>query len=82
MPNEVRITRRIAATRDEIFDAWTDPKSVMEWMIPFAGGSTKAQLDARIGGLFHIELINQGQTYRKRRSYTALTGSEFVARIG
>jgi uncharacterized protein YndB with AHSA1/START domain len=28
--HEITITRKIAASPDEVYDAWTDPKSVME----------------------------------------------------
>jgi uncharacterized protein YndB with AHSA1/START domain len=48
MAHEVRLSRRLAGTPDEVYDACTDPKSVMEWMIPLPGGRTTAQLDPRV----------------------------------
>ena len=63
MPDEVRLTRTIAAAADDVFDAWTDAKSLAQWMMPIAGGSTRAQVDARVGGRFHIDMTGNGKTY-------------------
>ena len=72
MAHEIRITRRLAATPDEVYEAWTDPKSVSEWMIPIPGGSTKATLDPRVGGRFHIDMIGGGKTYPHDGEYLRL----------
>ena len=62
MPAEVRLTRTIAAAADDVFDAWTDAESLAQWMMPIAGGSTRAQVDARVGGRFHIDMTGNGKT--------------------
>jgi uncharacterized protein YndB with AHSA1/START domain len=72
MAQDVRLTRRIAATPDEIYDAWTDPKSVAEWMVPIPGGTTKAEIDPRVGGRFHIDMMGQGQTIPHDGEYLRL----------
>jgi uncharacterized protein YndB with AHSA1/START domain len=63
MANEIRLTRKIAATPDEVFDAWTDAESLAQWLVPIAGGSTTARVDARVGGTFHIDMIGNDQVY-------------------
>lgn len=63
MANEIRLTRRIAASVDEVFDAWTDAGSLAQWMVPIAGGATRAQVDARVGGRFHIDMAGNGKVY-------------------
>ena len=60
MANELRLSRRIAATPAEVFDAWTRADQVNRWLIPAGPGSTRAQLDARVGGRFHLDLTNEG----------------------
>ena len=72
MPDGLRITRKIAATPDELYDAWTDPESVMEWMIPMPGGSTRAKLDLRVGGRFQIDMMGDGKTYPHEGEYLRL----------
>ena len=63
MSEEIRLTRRIAAGAEEVFDAWTDAESLAQWMVPIAGGSTQAQIDARVGGRFHIDMTGSGHIY-------------------
>jgi uncharacterized protein YndB with AHSA1/START domain len=72
MTHEVRITRRIAATPEEIYDAWTDQKSVSEWMVGIPGGSARATLDPRVGGRFHIDMIDGATTYPHEGEYLRL----------
>jgi uncharacterized protein YndB with AHSA1/START domain len=78
MAHEVRITRKIAATPDEVYDAWTDPKSVVEWMIPIPGGSTRAKLDPRVGGRFHIDMTAEGKTYPHEGEYLRLERARLI----
>jgi len=63
MTHEIRLIRKIAASRDAVFDAWTDAASLAQWMTPIAGGSTRAQVDARVGGRFHIAMSGNGKDY-------------------
>jgi uncharacterized protein YndB with AHSA1/START domain len=59
----VRIVRRLPASPDEVFDAWTDADSIAEWMR--AGGirSVVAELDPRVGGRFRIVMrTDRGDT--------------------
>jgi uncharacterized protein YndB with AHSA1/START domain len=72
MAHEIRISRRLAATPDEVYEAWTDPKSVSEWMIPIRGGSTQATLDLRVGGRFQIDMMADGKTYPHDGEYLRL----------
>ncbi len=60
MANEIRLARRIAATPAEVFDAWTRADQVNQWLIPAGPDSTRAQLDPRVGGRFHIDMTNEG----------------------
>jgi uncharacterized protein YndB with AHSA1/START domain len=52
---EVRHT--IAASPEEVFDAWTDAEFMMRWMRPGPGMDCRCQLDVRVGGGFEIDMI-------------------------
>jgi uncharacterized protein YndB with AHSA1/START domain len=60
MANELRLSRRIAATPDEVFDAWTRADALNQWMCPAGPGTTHAQLEARVGGRFRIDITDKG----------------------
>ena len=53
--------RVLPASPEEVFDAWTDAKSVREWMCPGAISEAVATLDVRINGRSFGELgLNAG----------------------
>jgi uncharacterized protein YndB with AHSA1/START domain len=50
----VVIRRTIAATADELFDAWLEPESLAQWMRPGTIPHSTAVVDARVGGAFEV----------------------------
>ena len=56
----VVVRRTIAASPDELFDAWLDPEALAIWMRPGPVSSTVAKLVAREGGSYEITM--QGQS--------------------
>jgi uncharacterized protein YndB with AHSA1/START domain len=50
----IRHVRVLPAPPEEVFDAWTDPKSIREWMCPGSITESVATLDVRVGGRFTI----------------------------
>jgi len=46
------VTRRIAASAEDVFDAWLDPAKVRQWFAPGHGEMTRLEVDARVGGSF------------------------------
>lgn len=55
--SELKITRMLNATRQEIFEAWLDPESVGQWMCPEDGCRAVVELDVRVGGTFRVEML-------------------------
>jgi uncharacterized protein YndB with AHSA1/START domain len=53
---EVSLTRRITASPDVVFAAWTDPKHLAEWWGPKGFTNQACEADARVGGVIHIEM--------------------------
>jgi uncharacterized protein YndB with AHSA1/START domain len=51
---EVTITRIIDATRELVFQAWTDPKQMAEWWGPNGFTNPVCEMDARPGGALRI----------------------------
>lgn len=56
---EIEVPRRYSAPPERVFRAWTDPASIKAWL---AGGE-KALVDARVDGLFYIEMPHGGRNY-------------------
>ena len=49
-----RLTRRFAASREKVFDAWTNPEVLKQWWCPEGWVLTEVQIELRIGGAFRI----------------------------
>src|SRR5262245_8682397 len=58
-PATVVVRRTIAASAEDLFDAWLDPEALAIWMRPF-NMKTTAKVDARVGGRF--EILMQGDS--------------------
>jgi len=54
-----RVPRLYDAGAERVFDAWTQPASVKAWL---AAGAN-ASVDARVDGLFYIEMPYEGRIY-------------------
>jgi uncharacterized protein YndB with AHSA1/START domain len=65
----LRITRRIRATPEELFDAWTDADGMRTWMTPADAKDARAVLDVRVGGKFEIDMIGPRGTHEHRGEY-------------
>lgn len=56
----VTIRRRMAASCEEVFDAWLDPEGMRQWMMPGPATHCEAAMDARVGGRFRIVMSGPG----------------------
>ena len=55
--NRLVMTRRVAATRESVFRAWTDPEQLQQWFFARATETTsQAEIDLRVGGRYHMRL--------------------------
>ena len=59
----VVVRRTIAASPEELFDAWLDPEAVGAWMRPNSISSTQAKVDARVGGRYEILMHSDTADY-------------------
>ena len=52
----VVVRRTIAASAEDLFDAWLDPQALALWMRPGTIQSTVAQVEPRVGGSYAITM--------------------------
>jgi len=57
------VRRRMPASRDVVFEAWTDPQGLREWMCPGDTVSAEATLDLRVGGSYRIVMKSKAREY-------------------
>lgn len=53
---EVLITRTFDAPRQLVWQAWTDPKHIMQWWGPAGFNNETCASDLRVGGRFQLEM--------------------------
>jgi uncharacterized protein YndB with AHSA1/START domain len=59
-PNHmIRLQRLLPASPHEVFNAWTDPKSLQQWFCPGTVSATSIELDVRVGGYFRIVMRDE-----------------------
>lgn len=59
-PAAVVVRRTIAASAEDLFDAWLDPEALAIWMRPGTIRKTTAKVEARVGGRY--EILMQGES--------------------
>jgi uncharacterized protein YndB with AHSA1/START domain len=50
------VMRRLAATPDEVYEAWLDPQALAEWMCPHPARPRRVELDPRVGGRYRFDI--------------------------
>lgn len=71
---KVVVKRAIAASPQELFDAWLDAESLGEWMGPCAGETrSDVKVDARVGGAFEIIMHVPGRAVPHTGVYVEIT---------
>jgi len=69
---KIVIRRTIAATVDELFDAWLDPDSLAQWMHPGSTSHSTARVDARVGGTFEVLMPRESGALRHHGEYRTI----------
>ena len=60
---QLRMTRLLDATPEEVFAAFTDPEMIVQWWGPEGYGSDWAELDLRVGGAIRIHMRDLNGDY-------------------
>jgi uncharacterized protein YndB with AHSA1/START domain len=70
---ELRLTRLVPATVEEVFRAWTDPEVMARWWGPGDNAVSHVELDPRPGGSYRLEFASvQGGTLVMAGTYIAV----------
>ncbi len=54
----MNLSRTFSASRERVFDAWTDPEKVRLWYPPPDFSIPEIELDARPGGVYRLTMTN------------------------
>jgi uncharacterized protein YndB with AHSA1/START domain len=81
LPSRPSLTlkRRLHASPEKIFAAWTDPQKITRWFGPpdTVSGSVRAELDVRVGGRFRASFNTaSGEYYEVSGIYREVTPGE------
>jgi uncharacterized protein YndB with AHSA1/START domain len=68
----VIVRRRMAASRREVFNAWTDAEGMRIWMCPGDIVSATVQLDPRVGGAFRIVMQSATTAFEHWGEFTVV----------
>jgi uncharacterized protein YndB with AHSA1/START domain len=70
--DKIVVRRRIPATQEEVFNAWTDAKGMREWMCPGNIISAEIRMDLRVGGSLLIVMRDADKAYEHRSEFTII----------
>jgi uncharacterized protein YndB with AHSA1/START domain len=74
---ELVLSRLIAAPREKLFRAWTEPALLKQWFAPLPWTTPHAELDVRPGGSNLVVMRNpEGQEFANRGIYLEVAPNE------
>jgi uncharacterized protein YndB with AHSA1/START domain len=77
--NEIVIEREFDAPRELVWEAWTDPKHVVEWWGPDGFTTTIEKMDVRPGGVWkHVMHGPDGTDYPNQSTFTEVVKPERI----
>ena len=71
-PGSLVVKKQMAASCEEVFDAWIDPMSLMEFMKPPTVQRIDAEVDPRVGGKFRIDMVGASSTTTHKGEYLTI----------
>ncbi len=78
--NEIKIVRMFEAPRDIVFQAWTEPRYILQWWGPEGFTCPYATVDLKVGGKFHFAMHGMGMEHWVVGEYSPTNGPEIFQR--
>jgi uncharacterized protein YndB with AHSA1/START domain len=79
---DVVLTRVLDATRDDVFDAWTDADRLLRWMGPDMFPAVSYEADIRPGGRFELVMRGpNGEDARSQGEYLEIVEPERIVLV-
>lgn len=79
----LELKKVIRASRNKVFEAWTQPEMIKRWMAPGTSTLASVQTEFKVGGAYRIEMRGEmgGRDYDVivHGVYTKIVPSEFLA---
>lgn len=66
------VRKRLPAPPGVVYDEWTDPGKLAEWMCPRPARCLNVEADPRIGGTLAFDIEDAGQVFRVSGNYLTL----------
>lgn len=66
------VERLVAAPPEDVYDQWTDPAAMAQWMCPDPVRLTAIKLDARVGGQLFLAMEENGYHFTVSGTYLEL----------
>ncbi|HET9309326.1 MAG TPA: SRPBCC domain-containing protein [Candidatus Sulfotelmatobacter sp.] len=63
------VRRKMPVPRELVYESWTDPEGIREWMCPGDVISAEATLDVRVGGAFRIVMRGKERVHEHVGTY-------------
>jgi uncharacterized protein YndB with AHSA1/START domain len=73
------LKRRLKATPEKVFAAWTDPEKIVHWFGPAqtVSGSVRADMDVRVGGHYRMRFkTDDGESHEVGGEYKDVVRNE------
>lgn len=61
--SSLSLSRQIAADRQAVWDAWTEPEQMKRWACPEGGTVVDVEAELRVGGAYAIRMDVEGQRH-------------------
>jgi uncharacterized protein YndB with AHSA1/START domain len=67
--HRIVVRRKMPVPREILYESWTDPEGLRQWMCPGDVVSAEASLDVRVGGSFSITMRSKDQVHQHVGTY-------------
>jgi len=75
-PPRAHVKRLVRASAADVFDAWTNPTAMAQWMTPV--GTAAADVDLRVGGHFRLVMADERLRIQHTGEYQVIQAPQLL----